>query len=43
MAAGLMRASVVIVTISDTALAEKVLHHVQGTAARPAGRRGLIR
>ena len=29
MAAGLMRASVVIVTISDTALAEKVLHHVQ--------------
>lgn len=28
-AAGLMRASVVIVTISDTALAEKVLHHVQ--------------
>jgi len=29
MAAGLMRASVVIVTMSDTALAEKVLHHVQ--------------
>jgi len=29
MAAGLMRASVVIVTISDTALAEKILHHVQ--------------
>ncbi len=29
MAAGLMRASVVIVTISDTALAERVLHHVQ--------------
>ncbi len=28
MAAGLMRASVVIVTISDTALAEKILHHV---------------
>ncbi len=28
-AAGLMRASVVIVTISDTALAERVLHHVQ--------------
>jgi CPA2 family monovalent cation:H+ antiporter-2 len=28
-AAGLMRASVVIITISDTALAEKVLHHVQ--------------
>jgi monovalent cation:H+ antiporter-2, CPA2 family len=29
MAAGLMRASVVIVTVSDTPLAEKVLHHVQ--------------
>ncbi|MFV5213205.1 cation:proton antiporter [Azonexus caeni] len=29
MAAGLMRASVVIVTMSDTQLAEKVLHHVQ--------------
>jgi CPA2 family monovalent cation:H+ antiporter-2 len=29
MAAGLMRASVLIVTISDTALAEKILHHVQ--------------
>lgn len=29
MAAGLMRASVVIVTMSDTPLAEKVLHHVQ--------------
>ena len=28
-AAGLMRASVVIVTMSDTPLAEKVLHHVQ--------------
>jgi len=28
MAAGLMRASVVIVTVSDTPLAEKVLHHV---------------
>lgn len=28
-AAGLMRASVVIVTMSDTQLAEKVLHHVQ--------------
>ena len=28
-AAGLMRASVVIVTLSDTQLAEKVLHHVQ--------------
>jgi len=28
-AAGLMRASVVIVTVSDTQLAEKVLHHVQ--------------
>ncbi len=28
-AAGLMRASVVIVTVSDTPLAEKVLHHVQ--------------
>ncbi len=28
-AAGLMRASVVIVTISDTQLAEKILHHVQ--------------
>ncbi len=27
-AAGLMRASVLIITISDTALAEKVLHHV---------------
>jgi monovalent cation:H+ antiporter-2, CPA2 family len=32
-AAGLMRASVVIVTVSDTQLAEKVLHHVQ--AVRP--------
>ena len=32
-AAGLMRASVVIVTVSDTQLAEKVLHHVQ--ALRP--------
>jgi CPA2 family monovalent cation:H+ antiporter-2 len=29
MAAGLMRASVVIVTFSDTQLAERVLHHVQ--------------
>jgi len=29
MAAGLMRASVVIVTVSDTPLSEKVLHHVQ--------------
>lgn len=29
MAAGLMRASVVIVTVNDTALAEKILHHVQ--------------
>lgn len=29
LAAGLMRASVVIVTMSDTPLAEKVLHHVQ--------------
>ncbi|WP_416336529.1 cation:proton antiporter [Dechloromonas sp. A34] len=29
MAAGLMRASVVIVTVSDTQLSEKVLHHVQ--------------
>jgi monovalent cation:H+ antiporter-2, CPA2 family len=29
MAAGLMRASVVIFTMSDTQLAEKVLHHVQ--------------
>src|SRR5574343_698949 len=29
MAAGLMRASVVIGTIGDTALAEKILHHVQ--------------
>ncbi len=29
MAAGLMRASVVIITMSDTQLAEKVLHHVQ--------------
>ncbi len=29
MAAGLMRASVVIITMSDTPLAEKVLHHVQ--------------
>ena len=28
-AAGLMRASVVIVTINDTALSEKLLHHVQ--------------
>ena len=33
MAAGLMRASVVIVTMADTPLAEKVLHHVQ--ALRP--------
>jgi len=33
MAAGLMRASVVIFTMSDTPLAEKVLHHVQ--AMRP--------
>ncbi|MCK6389425.1 MAG: monovalent cation:proton antiporter-2 (CPA2) family protein [Azonexus sp.] len=33
MAAGLMRASVIIVTMSDTPLAEKVLHHVQ--ALRP--------
>lgn len=32
-AAGLMRASVVIVTVSDTQLSEKVLHHVQ--ALRP--------
>lgn len=32
-AAGLMRASVVIVTISDTALSERLLHHVQ--ALRP--------
>ena len=32
-AAGLMRASVVIVTINDTALSEKLLHHVQ--ALRP--------
>ncbi len=32
-AAGLMRASVVIVTMADTPLAEKVLHHVQ--ALRP--------
>ena len=31
MAAGLMRASVVIVTMADTPLAEKVLHHVQST------------
>ncbi|UCV11047.1 monovalent cation:proton antiporter-2 (CPA2) family protein [Dechloromonas denitrificans] len=29
MAAGLMRASVVIITINDTPLAEKILHHVQ--------------
>ncbi|HLO63771.1 MAG TPA: cation:proton antiporter [Azonexus sp.] len=29
MAAGLMRASVIIVTVSDTALSEKILHHVQ--------------
>lgn len=29
MAAGLMRASVVIVTVSDTPLSEKILHHVQ--------------
>ncbi|WP_415033253.1 cation:proton antiporter [Azonexus sp.] len=29
LAAGLQRASVVIVTVSDTALSEKVLHHVQ--------------
>lgn len=29
MAAGLMRASVIIVTMSDTPLSEKVLHHVQ--------------
>lgn len=29
LAAGLMRASVVIVTVSDTPLSEKVLHHVQ--------------
>jgi len=33
MAAGLMRASVVIITFNDTGLAEKVLHHVQ--ALRP--------
>lgn len=32
-AAGLMRASVVIITMSDTQLAERVLHHVQ--SARP--------
>ncbi len=32
-AAGLMRASVVVVTMADTPLAEKVLHHVQ--AVRP--------
>ncbi|MDD2742595.1 MAG: monovalent cation:proton antiporter-2 (CPA2) family protein [Rhodocyclaceae bacterium] len=32
-AAGLMRASVVIITVSDTPLAEKILHHVQ--ALRP--------
>ena len=32
-AAGLMRASVVIITINDTPLAEKILHHVQ--AVRP--------
>jgi CPA2 family monovalent cation:H+ antiporter-2 len=32
-AAGLMRASVVIVTVSDTPLSEKILHHVQ--ALRP--------
>ncbi len=30
-AAGLMRASVIVVTMSDTALAEKILHHVQET------------
>lgn len=29
LAAGLMRASVIIVTVSDTQLSEKVLHHVQ--------------
>ena len=29
LAAGLQRASVVVVTVSDTALSEKVLHHVQ--------------
>ena len=28
-AAGLMRASVIIVTVSDTPLAEKILHHIQ--------------
>ena len=33
LAAGLMRASVVIVTMADTALAEKIMHHVQ--ALRP--------
>lgn len=33
MAAGLMRASVVIVTMADTGLAEKIMHHVQ--ALRP--------
>ena len=32
-AAGLMRASVIIITINDTPLAEKILHHVQ--ALRP--------
>jgi CPA2 family monovalent cation:H+ antiporter-2 len=32
-AAGLMRASVVIITVSDSALAERILHHV--TEARP--------
>jgi CPA2 family monovalent cation:H+ antiporter-2 len=30
MAAGLMRASIVIVTVSDTALAEKILNHIKG-------------
>ena len=29
MAAGLMRASIIIVTVSDTALAEKILHHIK--------------
>jgi CPA2 family monovalent cation:H+ antiporter-2 len=38
-AAGLMRASVVIVTFSDTQLAERVLHHVAGAATGSAGRR----
>lgn len=32
-AAGLMRASIIIVTVSDTPLAEKILHHIQ--ALRP--------